>query len=225
MPKQLELCVDIAGANPLHLETQQAPLVAAGAECYVAMADGVFAPDLRGGAHLVRALRQSMNAKVCVHLLTEKPERHVEALIAAGATTVFIHLEATSQAHPTLGLLREAGVSPAIAVNPATALTKLEYVLPLVDRVLLLAREAGDKKAGLLPVTFDRVRILTEFVRHLKRPVRVEVCGCDSLDEAAKLVRFGATGLVLRDLIFGHADPAAAFHAFRQDIALRAARV
>lgn len=225
MEKQVQIAVDIAGADVLNLEAGLRPLVAAGAECYYAMADGQFAPMLMGGARLSAALRLAMNAEVCVHLLTDKPEQHVEGAIVAGATSIYIHLEATSQAHPTLGLLREAGVSPGIAVNPATALTKLEYVLPLVDRVLLLGREMGDSKAGLLPVTFDRVRILAEFVRQLKRPVRVEVCGCDSLDDAAKLVRFGATGLVLRDLVFDHVDPAAALHALRKDIAVRAERV
>ena len=221
MPKQLPIAVDIAGADPLHLNDTLKPLVEAGAECYCALSDGRFTPQLRGDLGVAKALRSALKAKMCVHLLAEEPERHIESAITAGATAVAIPLEATSRAYPVLRQLREAGVSPGVALNPATALTKLEYLLPLVDRVLLLGRDPGDPNPGLLPVVFDRVRILTEFVQQMKRPMRVEVLGCDSLDDAAKLVRFGATGLILRDLVFKHENPAAALHALRQDILAR----
>lgn len=228
MPQPAPLfAVNVEAADPLRLAEELDGLAGAGAaEFHVPVSDGRFAPCVRGGASLVRALADRGGLPVAAHLMVASPHGHVPAIVETGARTVYVHQEAGPRVHELLGRIREAGASPGVAVSPATPLTRLDYLLPLADRVLVLGAEPGAETTQFLPMTFDRVRILAEYLRSLRSTVQIFVVGGFGLDDAARLARMGAHGLVPGNLLFGlDAPPARALEAFRRDLAMRVHRV
>ena len=56
--------------------------------------DGSFVPNITFGHHMVRDIRKHTSLPLDVHLMIERPERHVENFIKAGADIVTVHHEA-----------------------------------------------------------------------------------------------------------------------------------
>jgi ribulose-phosphate 3-epimerase len=57
--------------------------------------DGAFVPSITFGADVVQACRNKVDLPFETHLMVERAERHVEAFLAAGCTTVIAHIETT----------------------------------------------------------------------------------------------------------------------------------
>lgn len=105
--------------------------------------DGQFVPPITFGADLVRSLRALGDLPFDTHLMTVTPDRHFEAFIAAGSQRVAFHLETTAHAHRLAQELRERGVEPAVAINPATPAEAVYPLLPVVDNVLVMTVNPG----------------------------------------------------------------------------------
>jgi ribulose-phosphate 3-epimerase len=131
------------------------------------------------------------------HLMVIHPEKYIQRFVEAGSDIITVHVEACTHPHRVLGQIRDAGASPGIAINPATPLTKLEYLLPMVDRVLVMTVDPGYAGQPILPVAFDRVRILNENIRYRKYEAMIEVDGNINVTNAARLARLGAEIFVL----------------------------
>src|SRR3954449_1847551 len=85
--------------------------------------DGHFVPPITFGPIVVGALREALpdEAFLDVHLMIERPERHAAEFVQAGANNVTFHVEATPHVDYTVNLIREAGASAGVALNPGTA--------------------------------------------------------------------------------------------------------
>src|SRR5690554_7553176 len=92
--------------------------------------DGHFVPNLTIGPPVVAALRRVTELPLDVHLMIEAPERYLEAFADAGATYLTVHQEASVHLHRTVERIRELGMKPGVAINPATPLSALEEILP-----------------------------------------------------------------------------------------------
>ncbi len=185
-------------ANLARLEDDLKALESAGAdELHFDIMDGEFVPNYTLGFDFIRAARRVCQLPCSAHLMITRPERYIQRFVDAGCSIVTVHVEACVHPHRVLGQIREAGASPGIAINPATPLTKLEYLLPLVDRVLVMTVDPGYAGQPILPVAFERVRILRENIQYQKYNAMIEVDGNISVSNAARLARFGAEIFVL----------------------------
>lgn len=170
-----------AGGNGLHFD----------------ISDGSFIPHFTGGIDVVRAARDVTSLPRVAHLMVQKPDPHIDECLDAGCQAIVIHVEACLHLHRSLSQIREAGASPIVAISPSTPLTKLEYILNLVDRVLVLAREPGQKGEAVAPGAFERVRILKDNIRYRELPVLVEVEGLRRVIDVAVMVNEGADAIVI----------------------------
>lgn len=164
---------------------------------HVDLMDGQFAPDIAGSLELVKLVKQCTRLACHAHLMMVQPERHVSRAAEAGADVISVHVEACTHGHRVLSQIREAGVSPGIAINPATPLIHLEYLLPLVDRVSVLVSDPGLEGRGFISSSFDRVKLLRENIRYHGYKALIEVEGLITIPNAARLHRFGAESIVL----------------------------
>lgn len=206
----LPYSVALADMDLLRLEEDLEALRKSGVcELHVDIADGVVAPSFGMGEAILGQLRSATRLPVHVHLAVEHPERHVQRLIEAGAQHITVHAEVCVHVHRILNLIQSLGASPGIALNPATPLTRLEYVLSMVDRVLILAADHNATEQQAMPIAYERVRILKENLHYIKSKAVLEVQGGLSIDAVARFQSLGADRLVLdRSNVFRMAQQA-----------------
>jgi ribulose-phosphate 3-epimerase len=161
----------------LHDEIQEAE--SAGVDMiHLDVMDGHFVPNISFGPLVVSAIWESTNLPLDVHLMIESPERYIDAFVDAGASIISIHAEATAHPHRALQQIKDGQIDAGIAINPATPLSAVREVLPVVDLVLLMTVNPGFGGQSFIPESVDRIRRLHELLVELgHQDVRIEVDG------------------------------------------------
>lgn len=186
-------CADLG-----HLDAELYAFEEAGcSELHFDVRDGRFAPGFGLGLELLAAAKGCSKLPCDVHLMAAEPARHVEAFAKAGCASLTVHVEACLHAPRTLERIRELEMASGIAIQPATPLLKLEYLLPFADRVLLLTQEPGNESSTTPGVAFERVRILRENLEYHGYRAKIQVEGGIGALDAARLIKEGADSVVL----------------------------
>ncbi len=185
-------------ANLGRLEEDMKALEAAGChELHFDIMDGQFVPNFTLGLDFIKLAKSVCGLPCSAHLMVVDPERYVDRFVEAGADAISIHVEACTHSHLALMRIRDAGASPGIAINPATPLTKMDYLLEFVDRVVVMTVDPGFAGQAIIPSAFERVRILNENILHRKLRTQIEVDGNIDVQNAAALAEQGASIFVL----------------------------
>ena len=196
----------ILSADFARLAAQVEEVMAAGARLiHCDVMDGHFVPPITFGPLVVAALREALppEAVLDVHLMIERPERHVADFAKAGADHVTIHVEATPHVHHAVNAIREAGATAGVALNPGTA---TEALAVGADLVLCMTVNPGWGGQPFIAGSEDRIRALAK-----RTHGPIEVDGGIDARTAAVCARAGATTFVAGSAIFKAADPGAAF--------------
>ncbi|KAD2275739.1 hypothetical protein E3N88_41499 [Mikania micrantha] len=136
----------ILSANFSKLGEQVKAVEQAGCDwIHVDVMDGRFVPNITIGPLVVDALRPVTDLPLDVHLMIVEPEQRVPDFIKAGADIVSVHCEQSStiHLHRTLNQIKSLGAKAGVVLNPATPLTTIEYVLDVVDLVLIMSVNPG----------------------------------------------------------------------------------
>jgi len=183
----------VVDANLVRLEDDLCNLQAAGCdELHFDIGDGTFVPEFGLGLEIVQACKQSCSLSCCAHLMVMNPEDHIAQFIKAGCSTITVHVEAMRHGHRTINQIRDLGASPGVAINPATPLTKLDYLLDYADRVLVMIADYGYAPRLAHRNAYERVRILRENIAYRELSAKIEIGEDTSVHEAAVLSRAGA---------------------------------
>ncbi|HHW07964.1 MAG TPA: ribulose-phosphate 3-epimerase [Clostridia bacterium] len=168
--------------------------------------DGHFVPNITFGPGVVRALRPHSNMVFDVHLMIERPEQYIKDFAQAGADYLTVHAEATYHLHRVLAQIREQGVKPAVAINPATPLSAIEWVLPMVDMVLIMSVNPGFGGQKFIPEVIPKIRALKAVLEEKKLKIPIQVDGGIGPETAPLVVQAGAEILVAGSAVFGQPD-------------------
>ncbi|HEX5782072.1 MAG TPA: ribulose-phosphate 3-epimerase [Solirubrobacteraceae bacterium] len=200
----------ILSADFARLGEQVGEVLEAGATViHVDVMDGHFVPPLTMGPLVVEAIAGQVHAAgavVDVHLMVERPERHVQAFADAGADGITLHVEATPHVHYALQAVRDAGCRAGVALNPGTPPEAVAAVADRADLVLCMTVNPGWGGQKFLEASPGRI----ERLRALSGPDTViEVDGGIAAETAELCARAGATLFVAGSAVFGAADPGA----------------
>ena len=121
----------ILAADLCRLGEEAQKIEAAGADyIHIDVMDGRFVPNITVGMPVVKALQKITSLPLDVHLMIEEPERYLDDFAAAGSHIITVHAEACRHLHRAIQRIKELGAIPGVALNPATPLSVLDYVLP-----------------------------------------------------------------------------------------------
>jgi ribulose-phosphate 3-epimerase len=198
----------ILAADFGRLREQVREVVDAGAEViHVDIMDGHFVPTFSMGPKSVEALRE-FDVLLDVHLMIDRPERHLADFASAGATNITVHFEATPHVHYAVQAIREAGCTAGVAITPSTPVEALTEIHGELWSALCMTVNPGWGGQQFIPASLDKIRRL----RGLIGPeVELEVDGGVDSETAGPCAEAGASLFVAGTSVFGSPDPGAAF--------------
>ena len=201
----------ILSADFARLGEQVGEVLDAGATViHVDVMDGHFVPPITMGPLVVEAIGEQVHAAgavVDVHLMIERPERHVQAFADAGADGITLHVEASPHVHYALQAVRDAGCRAGVALNPGTPPEAVSAVARDVDLVLCMTVNPGWGGQAFLETSIVKLQRLRELIGDTPA---LEVDGGIGAETAARCAAAGATVFVAGTAVFGTQDPAAA---------------
>ena len=194
----VKLEASVACANLTLLESDLRQLSDAALDyLHIDIMDGLFVSNFGLDFSMMQAIRKITHIPMGCHLMIEMPERYIDRTIAAGAQYVSIHVEATHHPQRVLQQIREGGARAGVALNPATTIHSLDYILDDVDIVTVMTVNPGYAGQKLVPATLQKVRDVRRLLDDSGHAsVDIQVDGNVSFQYIPMMVSAGATMLV-----------------------------
>ena len=181
--------VEDAGADLLHLDIM----------------DGHFVNNISFGPGIVKSLQGKTNLPFDTHLMIENPQRYIKEFAEAGSKNITFHIEAVKNPKKTaklIKLIKKAGCSPGISLNPPTPISQIKPFLKNVDLILIMTVEPGFGGQEFISSALRKIRELRKIIDRKKLRVDLEVDGGINQETAKMAVSAGANILVVGTYLF-----------------------
>ncbi len=191
--------VEKAGADWIHIDVM----------------DGHFVPNITYGPIIVSAAKKSCNLALDVHLMIEKPDLMIPEFIKAGADLISVHAEACTHLNRTINLIKESNVKAGVALNPATPVSAVEWVLEDLDFVLIMSVNPGFGGQSFIRNSLDKIRILKQMIKDRGLSTLIQIDGGVNGKTIGEISNAGVDSFVAGSAIFNSEDYAATIRDFR----------
>ena len=177
---------------------------------HIDVMDGHFVPNITLGTGIVKSLRKDVNMVFDAHLMIENPDNYIKEFADAGCDIIVVHQEACTHLHRTIQNIKSHGIKAGVALNPATPIETIKYVLQDVDMVLLMSVNPGFGGQSYIPVVTEKIKELKALIDEMNLDIDIEVDGGVKPSNIAEVVNAGANVIVAGSAIFnaGNIDEA-----------------
>ena len=178
--------VEKAGADWIHIDVM----------------DGQFVPNITYGPIIVDACSKASNLILDVHLMIEKPDPIIPEFVKAGANYISVHQEACIHLHRSLQLIKSFNIKAGVALNPATPVSSIEWVVDELDFILIMSVNPGFGGQKFINSTVDKIRELAVLLKEKNSNAIIQVDGGINLETIKSVSDAGATSFVAGSAIF-----------------------
>ncbi len=182
---------------------------------HVDVMDGHFVPNITFGPPVVASIRKATKLPLDVHLMIENPDEFIDAFADAGADSITVHVEAAKHLNRTISRIKSRNVKAAVALNPATPLSSIEYAIGDVDMVLIMTVNPGFGGQSFIESVLPKIRALRELIDKKKLKVEIQVDGGINDKTARMAVLAGAEIIVAGSYIYQNKNPSSAIESLR----------
>ncbi|KAA9261342.1 ribulose-phosphate 3-epimerase [Streptococcus anginosus] len=144
---------------------------------HIDVMDGQFVQNFSLSPDFVKQVRALTDKPLDIHIMAKEPEKFIKLFKEAGADMISVHCEATTHLHRVLSQIKSLGLKVGVAINPATPLSELDYVLDLIDYVCLMTVNPGFAGQKFIPAMYDKISELNKKIKSSGREIEIEVDG------------------------------------------------
>jgi ribulose-phosphate 3-epimerase len=182
---------------------------------HVDVMDGHFVPNITIGPAVVEAVKRVTGLPVDVHLMIENADQYLEDFVRAGSDSLTVQVEACVHLHRTIQAIKELGVKAAVALNPSTPVSTIEWILEEVDMVLIMSVNPGFGGQKFIPQALQKIEELKSMISARNPNVLIEVDGGINEETIRSVSKAGADVFVAGSAIFGSSDYGETISKFR----------
>ena len=164
--------------------------------------DGIFVPNITFGAPIIKNLRKITNITFDTHLMIDKPERYVDHFIEAGSDIITFHVESTVHIDRLIKYIKSKGIKVGIALVPSTNENNIEYLMDIIDMVLVMTVNPGFSGQNFLESQLVKIQNIRNMINKIGRNIDLQVDGGIDNTTSTKVRKCGANILVSGSYIF-----------------------
>jgi ribulose-phosphate 3-epimerase len=220
MNKQILISPSILAADFTQLGNEVDAVISAGADMiHLDVMDNHYVPNISMGPMFCQALAdKKLNVPPDVHLMVQPVDAAISAFATAGARYITIHPDATTHLHRSIELIKSLGCKAGVALNPATSLSEIEWVINDIDLLLIMSVNPGFGGQKFIESSLDKIAAARELLDIHQSSAHLQVDGGINQHNIAQVVNAGANVIVAGSAIFGTDDYAATISSMRDAV-------
>lgn len=164
--------------------------------------DGMFVPSITFGMPVLSSIRKITERILDVHLMIENPERYIDEFADCGADIITVHAESCRHLDRVISQIHQKGIKAGVALNPATSLSVLDYILDKVDMVLIMTVNPGFGGQKFIESSYDKIRELKKRITEKKLQTDIQVDGGINTETLPGVLEAGANIIVAGSAVF-----------------------
>lgn len=169
--------------------------------------DGNFVPNISFGAKIIESIKSKTSLPLDVHLMVENPAKHIKSFIEAGGDIITVHYETCRHLDKVIQTIIDMGAKCGIALNPATPLNVVEYVINKIDTLLLMTVNPGFGGQEFIPEMITKITRAKEIINNQNKLIALEVDGGINFNNLSQVITAGADIIVAGQIIFKSTNP------------------